>query len=355
MPSKKFWIVTGLLVAGAGATAVAAQGYMKRGYVHEVHDRGGYHHGMDEFRGKRRGWWRRGPVTKEDFDARTRTRFARMDANGDGVVDTDEARKLIERRMERRGRRWQRRRQRFAQRMMRRFDTDRDGKVTAAEFEGRVGEMFARFDLDSDGRITDADLPPMMRGREILSGKGWVGRRGHGRRGRRFMHILRDADANGDNTISLEEAQAAAAKRFARWDRNQDGAVDKTDIDALRQEIADYRLRRFMHRFGAKDGKLTRDQFTKFRDERFARLDFNGDNQLSRDEMPMRRGRGWKRGHGWHRGDYHDGWRGRHHRGDIEGDRRGRRHGWRHHRGGGDDDSPRNAEPSEPENQQRRL
>lgn len=310
MPSKKFWIMAGVLAAGAGATAVTAYAY--RGH----HGHGGYHEGRGEFR-ESRGGWRRGPVTKEDFDARTRSQFARMDANSDGVVDAEEAKAMIERRMERRGKRSKRRGggQRFGERMMRRFDVDKDGKVTRAEFDERIKEMFARADLNSDGNITDADLPPMMRDREVLSGKGHVGRRG--RHGGRMLRFIRGADANGDNMISTEEAMAAAGKRFARYDRNKDGTVDKADLEALKTEAVDYRVLRFMHRYGAsQDGKLTKEQFTKFRDERFARLDFNKDGELSRDEMPGRKGRMMRRGKHW-RGEHRGGHRHWGRRGDA--------------------------------------
>ncbi len=322
MPSRRFWIITGVLVAGAGATAVAAYAYRGGhydGYHHESFGVGGEDRGW-AMGGERRRWWRRGPITKDDFDARTRSRFARMDANGDGTVDVAEAKALIERRMERRSKRWQRRGRKFAERMIRRFDGDKDGKVTRAELDARIKEKFQRADLDGDGVITDADLPPMMRDRGILSGKGHVGHR-RGRRGARMMRFLRDADTNADGQISFEEAMAASGKRFARFDRNKDGAVDKSDLDLLRNEIVDYRVKRLMHRFGASgDGKLTKEQFAKFRNDRFARMDYNSDGELSRDELPRRHKRMWRRWKEW-RGDHGDrGGHGRWHREDWRKD-----------------------------------
>ena len=120
-----------------------------------------------------------------------------------------------------------------------------------------------------------------------------------------------DADANQDGQISFEEAMAAGGKRFARFDRNKDGTVDKSDLEALRNEMVDYRVKRFMHRFGAsQDGTLTKEQFAKFRNERFARYDYNSDGELSRDEMPKRHGRKWRRWKEWRgdHGDHHRGW-----------------------------------------------
>ena len=307
---RKTLIWTGVIVAAIGATAIAAKAY--RGH-HGSHHGGGYgmhgdEMGMHEERGKRRwGRWRR-ETTKADFDAKTRSRFARLDTNSDGVVDASEAEAAVERRMERRMRR--RGVGRRMERMTRRFDTDRDGKVTKQEVEQHVSERFSRADLDGDGKITDADLPPMMRGRDALSAAGDGMRRGHrGRRGSRMLRRLRAANVNKDAEVTIQEMQDFATRRFARFDRNGDGAVDKADRDALMREVVDYRVRRLLHRYGAgTDKRLTLDQFKAQRDKRFTRLDINGDGVITRDERPGKR-RKWRR---HHRGE-HGGWgRGRH-------------------------------------------
>lgn len=296
MPSKRVLITAGVLAVAAGATAIAAHSYR------------GHHDGWRD--GGHGGWRGGGDISKSDFDAQTRARFAQADVNGDGVIDTDEAKAVVERR----GQRWRRHRggrwmQRRMERMLRRFDEDRDGKVTRTEFDSRVAFFFGRMDLDGDDKITDMDLPPMMRGRGILQGEhagGGYGRRGPGR----MMRMLRGADANKDGEITRAEATAAAAARFARFDRNRDGVVERADLEALRAEGVDYRAKRFLHRNGgARDGRLTLEQFKAERDRRFARWDANSDGVLSRNE---RLGRGWRRWagrwHGEHGGGPHHGW-----------------------------------------------
>ena len=85
---------------------------------------------------------------------------------------------------------------------------------------------------------------------------------------------LRAADANRDGVITLDEALAHADKQFARLDRTGDGVLDQADRDSMRKEMTDYRVLRFLHRFGAaKDGKITREQFTKVAKERVASMD----------------------------------------------------------------------------------
>ena len=193
--------------------------------------------------------------------------------------------------------------------MMRRLDTDRDGKLTRAEFMAGVDRRFARADLDSDGKITDADLPPFMRGRDVLSGEDRIGRRRG--RGMRMLRMLRGADTDGNGEITKAEATAHAEKRFARFDRNSDGTVDEADREAFQNEMRDYRVKRFLHRFGAAEsGEVTREAFLARASERFERRDLDGDGVLSRREM--RRGKRWGRGRG------HHGWR-KHHRGHHDG------------------------------------
>ena len=302
--SKKVWIAGGVIVAAIGVTAIVA--HAERGGYHG----GGYDGARGGFDGEHHGrwgrWgWRR-EMSKEAFDTRTRAMFAKWDANSDGTVDATEAKahitQRIERRRHRRGaRRWQR--------LLRRHDTDGDGKVTKAEMEARITQVFARMDLDGDGNITDADLPPLMRDRNVLDGEGRAGRRSHHRRRRhtrrnrrgaikRMLHQAIRANVNKDGKVTLQELQDHAAKRFARFDRNGDGAIDKADRKALRDEMIDYRVARFMHKFSSNQkGPVTAEQFAKFRDARFARRDLDGDQVIEREEMRGHRGRGrWRRG-----------------------------------------------------------
>lgn len=319
---KKIAIAAGLLVGLGAVATVAAQGY-----------RGGWHHGGrgmgpgdqmgmgqpgdGDMRG--RGWFNRS-LTKDEFEGRTRERFARLDKNSDGVIDAAEIEAALTERQNKGGG-WMRQRmgrggsdqmgnRQPGQMMLDRFDGNKDGKVTKDEFLAKVKERFAQMDLNNDGKITDEDLPPMMRGRNVLAGgDGGMGQgmgRGRGMGGGMGpMSWLRGADANKDGMITLEEAQAAATKQFDQFDRTKDGAVDKADFDAMKKEMTDYRVKRFIHAYGAdKDGKVTKDQFFAKARERFASMDRNNDGTIGRDEMPGRRGMG---GHGMRGGMGRDG------------------------------------------------
>lgn len=276
-------VAVGTLLGAGAVAAISATG--ERGRMGGPLHFGGW--GEGRFGGK----WRehRLPRTQEEYDARTRERFARLDRNGDGVIDAAEIEADFAQRMRRRSGMHEH----MGQRVLRRFDADRDSKVTKEEFIAGIRNRFAQLDLDNDGKITDADLPPMLRGRGALTAED-----GGTRRGRMFA-LLREADANKDGVITLDEALTAAEKRFVLLDRNKDGVVDSADRDAMRKETVDYRVKRFIHRYGADaDGKVTKDQFYAEAKERFARMDLNNDGTISREEWP---GRDWGwRGRGWH-------------------------------------------------------
>jgi len=115
------------------------------------------------------------------------------------------------------------------------------------------------------------------------------------------LGLLRQADGNKDGIVTREEVMAMADREHARFDRNKDGVVDQADREALRKESVDYAVKRMAHRLGAgPDGKLTREQFQAKAAERFARMDYDGDGTISRDERPG--GHGWRRGGGHHEG-----------------------------------------------------
>jgi len=93
-----------------------------------------------------------GKITKQEtVDARERL-FVRLDSNGDGVVDQDEVEQARQAILDRAA---------IAEARLsnqwKRMDKDRDGKVSAAEFQART-VMFDLADRNGDGVVTTEEI-----------------------------------------------------------------------------------------------------------------------------------------------------------------------------------------------------
>ena len=107
-----------------------------------------------------------------------------------------------------------RRAQRMA-RMMERLDTDGSGDISTDEFGSRRLERLREADADGDGTLTVEEITAMMEQR---------------RAERREARILRRFDIDGDGTITLEEQELQQEKRFALLDRDNDGVLQADEM-----------------------------------------------------------------------------------------------------------------------------
>lgn len=105
------------------------------------------------------------------------------------------------------------------------FDTDRDGKVTLAEFKAahteRQGRMFARMDANKDGKITQAEM-------DAAGKRAEAAQRGPGAR-------LMRMDADKDGAVTKTELAAMGDRRFQIADSNKDGWLSKEELLMMRQ------------------------------------------------------------------------------------------------------------------------
>jgi Ca2+-binding EF-hand superfamily protein len=175
MPKKRTLAIAAILIAGGAAIAVSAPGHRLHGGLMDRWAHGGDRFEMGPGLGLGGGW--HGTITREQFDEKVRERFARLDANSDGVIDAAEIEAALAKGTKHHR---ERRAARFGED---RGEAGRSRSITKSEFLDEMRRRFAQADLDGDGKITDADLPPIMRGRGILSGEQGFGRHDHGRRG----------------------------------------------------------------------------------------------------------------------------------------------------------------------------
>ena len=171
------------------------------------------------------------------------------------------------------------------------LDHNHDGVIDRSEAAAhpRLTEHFDRMDRDGDGKIEQGE-----RHRRMHRG----GKRGH----HGAMAAIR-LDTDGDGRISTIEAGTSRfAKTFGEIDRNRDGYLVRSELDAAaekrRGEFAARRMQRFEAKFteadANRDGRLSRAEVEAGwpRHARaFAFLDEDRDGQLSRADLMPRRHR----------------------------------------------------------------
>lgn len=180
-----------------------------------------------------------------------------MDKDGDNAISKEEA-----------GDRWDR---------LGKLDKDEDGKVTVREMmaarqggpggpegsgkggpKGKPGEMFKRSDKNSDGKITKDEVPE------------------------RAWEFLSKLDKNGDDAVSEEEAKAGRPPGGPGGPEG--GRPDGSEM--------------FKRADKNNDGKISKDEVPEQAWDRLGKLDKDGDDAVSREEMKAMAGGMGKGGKG---------------------------------------------------------
>ena len=97
-----------------------------------------------------------GKVSKEEFLAK-RPAFDHIDGNHDGSVTADEVKAMPA--VAKRGG--------SGQNFVARFDADKDGKVTTAEYDAKRTTLFEKIDKNKDGAIEQSELKGQAAGEEV--------------------------------------------------------------------------------------------------------------------------------------------------------------------------------------------
>lgn len=109
------------------------------------------------------------------------------------------------------------------------IDTDRDGRLTRAEFDAARASTFSRADADRNGKLTVSEMRAL-----VPAGAG--GDRG-ARPNREQLERLRGIDGNGDRAIDTAEFGAIGERLFGRLDANRDGAVTPEEAGELGRSL----------------------------------------------------------------------------------------------------------------------
>ena len=108
-----------------------------------------------------------------------------------------------------------------------RGDTDGDGRVSRAEATAagakRSGEWFDKLDQNKDGYITQDEMKQARETRHAMRGD----------MREKMEQRFKDADANSDGQLSLDEVQSKIphlAERFGTLDTDKNGLLSKQEL-----------------------------------------------------------------------------------------------------------------------------
>ncbi len=102
------------------------------------------------------------------------------------------------------------------QNVFQKVDDNSDGVVGIREYNSAVTESFMKYDSNNDGYITESEFVKHP--------------------DKKTSVLFNKMDSNKDGKIDLQEFKKAASRRFKIYDRNDDGFLDKTELDAPKSE-----------------------------------------------------------------------------------------------------------------------
>jgi Ca2+-binding EF-hand superfamily protein len=164
-----------------------------------------------------------GVIDQTEFQQSRDKWFADLDTNKDGYVTADElkafgdkmhaewAKKHADQASNDKPADANKKRGDFSQRILERVDSDKDGKISKAEFDAEGSKLFAKLDENGDGKIAANEMPQ----------RHWA----------RFGGKMFDRmDADKDGKVTKAEFEAAGDKMFQRMDKNGDGIIEKDEM-----------------------------------------------------------------------------------------------------------------------------
>ena len=116
-------------------------------------------------------------------------------------------------------------------RLMKRADTNHDGKISQSEMAQALAASFAVLDTNHDGHLSKAELDNRKASYKASKASGerlYAVVRLPKRVAKHFGRI----DANKDGLISQAEMEHVAARLFKHRDRNKDGYISTADLKA---------------------------------------------------------------------------------------------------------------------------
>jgi Ca2+-binding EF-hand superfamily protein len=158
-------------------------------------------------------------------------------------------------------------------------DSNGDGALSIDEVH-LSEERFAMVDTDADGLLTREEL---QEGMGALKGA----KRGDGKDP---AQIIQNQDSDGDGALGIDETPLSQ-ERFARIDSDEDGLITQEELQGAMDAIKEARAgdgkdpTQVIEKHDSDgDGALSIDE-TPFAEDRFAKIDSNGDGLITQEEL----------------------------------------------------------------------
>lgn len=170
-------------------------------------------------------------------------------------------------------------------RMKQLFDRfGKDGKVALSDLPAPVRERLAKLDKNNDKvldreELKDAPLNEMGDPARMLE---------------RIKQVLQNLDKDGDGKVAIADIPAEFKDRLAQLDKNNDGMIEKSELGELRKMVGGQdaagglgdRIQQMFAQFDKDgDGKVALADLPEQARERLSRLDKNSDGQIEKAEL----------------------------------------------------------------------
>lgn len=114
------------------------------------------------------------------------------------------------------------------------MDTNKDGKISAAEYSTAEQNMFAEADTNKDGKITAAEMDAAHKAKAgaMKSEYGAKGADGMDEHDRSSANMIKKLDTDGDGALTAAEHAAGMQVMFSKMDTNKDGTLTAAELKA---------------------------------------------------------------------------------------------------------------------------
>ncbi len=163
-----------------------------------------------------------GLIQLSEFKAQADQKFAKMDADGNGLVTKEERQALKKQKRETR-----------ALKKFAKADSNSDGSLSEEEFmaarAARAERMKQKRDVNGDGQLNQDDRDARKKMRKKMRKK---------RKAYKEKHAAKriKVDANDDGVVDIAEHQAAVLARFERLDKNADRVLSADEQKAIKRK-----------------------------------------------------------------------------------------------------------------------